>query len=192
MARRWLWHLLDWIAPYDKVVFEGTVIGNKVLVDPSRSGELWFNAFSIDQIQLRKDRYDLEIILPASSGRQENSIKFTSFFEHDAAGWEIIDQDGNRYNLYELTGRITAYEALQTAFAQRSTATPVYPLGIEHLQAFTDNSGHIKAHVARDNRLIGENSTITESNLFVVFKVITALKAGLLATRWPRLIMRTN
>ncbi|WP_197995013.1 fibronectin type III domain-containing protein [Gimesia panareensis] len=136
-------------------------IGNDILIDPTKSGEIHFRSHSFDEMTFRKDRYDLEIILPSDDGFHSNTLKFQSFFKLDAAGWEIIDALGNHYNLYDITGRITSYETLEMVFGQQTgNSTPAYPAGIDPLTTIQDSSTRFTMHVASDNRLAAERGLV--------------------------------
>jgi hypothetical protein len=172
----------------DTIVFEGTDIGNNVIVDPSRSGLIKFQGFTINQLSFRKDRYDLEIIAPSNDGRVSNSLKFVSFFESDAAGWTLIDSIGNDYNLYELTGRITSYQALEIAFKDRGTIShPEYPPDLVHVITLLDSKGRFRVHVAEDRRLIGTYSTVTEPGLLLTFEGDSSLNGWLTRNKFASL-----
>lgn len=148
----------------DRYVFEGREIGNDIITDPGRSGTIEIIDYALDEIHLRKSNYDLELIL--GEGEQvDNSIKIADFFANDAAGWTLMDQTGNQYSLYELTGRITAYEILEIAYAERTENDPVLPADIQLIDSFTE--GRFTVHVAEDRRLIGENSDIELPRLLV-------------------------
>lgn len=172
--------LIDAGTGHDTIIFEGTNLGNNLVADPSRSGVLRFTGFSIDQLTFRKDKNDLEILAPVHGGRITDSVKIAAYFEQDAAGWEVIDSLGNRYNLYELTGRITSYDALQIAFADRdASGVPVYPTDVIAKSLVTSNDGQIRVHVAEDRRLIGTNSGITQPGLVLTFEGDSTLSGWL-------------
>ncbi len=164
----------------DTVVYDAADIGNDLIIDPSRAGTIRFDAYRIEEITLRKDRYDLEIILPGESDHTTNSVKLVGFFEQDAAGWRLVDSLANEYDLYALTGRVTSFEALQIAFQERpADNTPSYPGHIVPQTVLTDPSGRFTVHVAEDRRLIGVNSTLTRPGLVLTFEGDTGLDGWL-------------
>ncbi|HND51641.1 MAG TPA: cadherin-like domain-containing protein, partial [Pirellulaceae bacterium] len=138
----------------DVYMWDGRDVGVDLIVDPSRSGELRLLAFQASELALSKDNYDLVLELPKSPSGEANRVRLAGYFEQDAAGWTVTFADGIARNLYELTGRLTAYDSLQIAFGARTApGAPDYPAGIAHLTTLHDASGRFTLHVASDNRL---------------------------------------
>ena len=127
--------VLDGGLGLDTYVYPTDVVGNDRIVDTSRAGTLLLESYRFDEINVRKDRYDLEILMPQVAGRTENSIRFTDYFKYDRSEWVIRDQTGAQLKLDWLLGRFDFRSAMQIATVSDDLADllAILPANTNHL-----------------------------------------------------------
>lgn len=156
---------------HDTIWIEGRNFGRDLLIDSSRSGVIRFTDISFEELTLRKDKYDLVIELHSSTSPLSSALRFSGYFENDAAGWEIVDKYADHYNLYAITGRISSYEALQVAFAPRNpSGTPALPAGIQPIDVLHDSKSRFTIHLAEDLRSQTDNASPSHRGLVVTIE----------------------
>ncbi|MFN6312066.1 MAG: fibronectin type III domain-containing protein [Planctomyces sp.] len=138
----------------DQYLFNETMFGHDILLDPSRSGELLLTRYAFSDLQFTRERESLVISAPGG----HSSIYFSEFFAQDAAGWSLTDSTGNTYSLYAAGGRLTAYEVIQTVLGVDASGTRVFPAGVQPVRSVRLAANGIEATLAVDRRAVLQGS----------------------------------